>query len=208
MRIKRNFWEAAICSDRSMPVMDREDRRVMDNLREEYGKLARSLESALLSHAIRLCAGDVDWAKDVAQEALIKGYSAYRESRFGQDTNARAWLSRILVNVFINQYNRKRKWESGLDIEKLDPAAAPGIASSMEDLAFTGILEEPLQIALDALPEEQRICVLLIDIEQFEYSEAAKFLRVPVGTVRSRLARARLKLYSLLLPYAQSRRIV
>ncbi len=200
----------AVCSDRSMPVTDRQERQVMDNLREEYGKLARSLEQALLSHAVRLCSGDTDWAKDVAQEALIKGYSAFRESRFGQDTNARAWLSRILVNVFINQYNRKKKWESGLDIEKLDPGATTRTApaSSLEDLAFTGVLEEPLQVALDALPEEQRVCVLLIDIEQLEYSEAAKILSVPVGTVRSRLARARLKLYTLLLPYAKSRRLV
>jgi len=185
--------------------MDQESTPI-STARDEYGRLARSLETALLVHGLRLCGGDVDWAKDVVQEALVKGYSAYRDGGLGRDSNPKAWLLRILTNTFINQYNRKRKWESGLDIEKVDLAGPR--SASLEDLAFTGVLEEPLQSALDALPEEQRICVLLIDVEQFEYAEAAKLLNVPIGTVRSRLARARIKLYSLLLPYAQNRRLI
>jgi RNA polymerase sigma-70 factor, ECF subfamily len=180
--------------------------------RKEYSELAKKLEAALLTHALRMCSGDIDWAKDLAQEALIKGYGAYLQGNFGSGTNAKAWLLRILTNTYINQYNRKKKWESGLDINLLDTAEAPSKLknsySSPEDTVLLGVLDEPLQDALNALQEDQRICVVLIDIEQHEYAEAAEMLNVPVGTVRSRLARARLKLYTLLLPYAKNRRLV
>jgi RNA polymerase sigma-70 factor (ECF subfamily) len=180
--------------------------------RDEYSRLAKKLEGTLLTHALRMCAGDIDWARDLAQEALIKGYGAYLQGSFGRDTNAKAWLLRILTNTYINQYNRKKKWESGLDINLLNAAEAPaklkGTSTSPEDVALLGVLDEPLQNALNALQEDQRICVVLVDIEQNEYSEVAKMLDVPVGTVRSRLARARLKLYTSLLPYAKNRRLV
>jgi RNA polymerase sigma-70 factor (ECF subfamily) len=183
---------------------------VANNAREEFAVIARNLEPSLLSHAIRLCAGDTDWAKDVTQDALIRGYSSYLDGGFGKDSNPKAWLIRILTNVFINQYNRKKKWESGLDIEKLDNETVVAVTStgSPEDSMLEQAFDEPLQRALSALPEEQRICVLLIDVEGYEYAETAKLIGVPVGTVRSRLARARIKLYSLLLPYAQDRRLV
>jgi RNA polymerase sigma-70 factor (ECF subfamily) len=67
-------------------------------------------------------------------------------------------------------------------------------------------LDEPLERALAALPHEQRACVLLVDVEGWEYAEAAAALDIPIGTVRSRLARARRQLHALLFDYAQARR--
>jgi RNA polymerase sigma-70 factor (ECF subfamily) len=188
-----------------MAVMDRQTGG-MESARERFESMAKAAEPALMAYAVRLCSGDTDWAKDLAQESLVKGYVAFKSGQFTPDTNAKAWLARILTNTYINQYNRKRKWESGLDIEKLEPVHIS--TESAEHHALRDLLDEPLQQAIDALPEEQRLCVLLVDIEEFEYAEAAKALDIPVGTVRSRLARARLKLYTLLLPYAKERRLV
>jgi len=182
--------------------------------REQFAALAKSLQGELLCHANRMCSGDFDWAKDIVQETLVNGYAAFLDGKFAIGTNARAWLLRILTNQFINQYKRKKKWESELDVSIAEseggtvPFGIPRDQTSPEQQLMDTVLEEPLELALDALPAQQRMCVLLVDVEQLEYSEAANLLGVPVGTVRSRLARARLQLYTLLLPYAKSRRLV
>jgi RNA polymerase sigma-70 factor (ECF subfamily) len=176
--------------------------------REAYSALAKSLESDLLRHGLRLTNGDLDWAKDLAQDTIVAGYPIYLEGKLAAERNIRAWFLRVLTNRFINQYNRKRKWTSDSTVEDVDAQriSTDGPEVPGEALERT-LLDEPLENALAALPEEQRLCVLLVDIEEMEYAEAARLLEIPVGTVRSRLARARLRLYTLLLPYARSRRL-
>jgi len=176
-------------------------------VREQFARLAREHEAFLMQRATRLCNGDTDWAKDLVQDALISGYAAFREGQFVEGSFAKAWLARILTNRFINEYKRKKKWDSGVDFSLLEDKTS-GEADSPDSSLLASMLDKPLLAALNKLPEAQRLCVLFVDVEQLEYAEAARILEVPVGTVRSRLARARLELYKLLLPYARSRRII
>ncbi len=183
--------------------------------RAAFAKLARQHEAALMGAALRLCRGDHDWAQDLVQDSLVRGYLAFLAGRFREGTDARPWLLRILTNLFINEYHRRRKFESGPDLDTLTssgesgpvqthaaPQDVPGVA------LLAGTLDEELEQALAMLPEILRLCVLLVDVEGLEYTEAAQALNVPIGTVRSRLARGRMKLHDLLQGFACRRGIL
>lgn len=154
-----------------------------------------------------MCAGSEDTAQDLVQEALIRGYEAFLADRFMPGTNARAWLLRILTNLFINHYNRSKKWEASVDAEAAAEAVGARTTAGTSDgqperSLLESTLDEPLERALSALPDEFRLCVVLVDIEGLEYAEAAAIAGVPIGTVRSRLSRARLQLHKALYDYA------
>lgn len=183
--------------------------------RTAYSEIIRKVEPDLLRAARRMTAGQDDRAQDLVQDALIRGYEAFVQGRFQEGTNAKAWLMRILTNGFINDYNRNKKWDAGIDLDTYtsnSETAPVELQSAVEDRPDTAILEntldEPLELALAALPKEQRAVVVLVDIEGAEYADAAAALNVPIGTVRSRLARARLQLHALLYEYAHERRRV
>lgn len=178
--------------------------------RAQFGALARQHESDLLRLGRRLCGGDDDRAQDLVQDALVRGYEAYLGGRFQSGSSARAWLMRILTNLFINDYRRRTKWESGLDLDTLTASgeagpiqthAAEGDVPGVTLLA--GILDEELEAALGMLSDPLRLCVVLVDMEGLDYAEAARVLGVPIGTVRSRLSRARMRLEDLLSDYAR-----
>jgi len=178
--------------------------------RAAFGALARGHESDLLRLARRLCRGDDDRAQDLVQDALVRAYEAYIGGRFQPGGSARAWLMRILTNLFINDYRRRNKWESGLDLDALTASGEAGPAQTRaadSDVPgvtlLAGILDEELEKALAMLSEGLRLCVLLVDVEGLDYAEAASVLKVPVGTVRSRLSRARMRLEDLLSDYAR-----
>ncbi len=182
--------------------------------RKAYADIAHSCEGDLLRAARRLCSNE-DWAQDLVQDALVRGYEAFLEGRFQTGTNAKAWLVRILTNSFINDYRRKKKWEAPLDVDTLTCSGEVGPVSlrasendQPESALLTSTLDEPLERALAGLSEELRICVVLVDIEGMEYAEMARALEIPIGTVRSRLSRARLLLHSQLLGYAENIRRV
>jgi RNA polymerase sigma-70 factor (ECF subfamily) len=186
--------------------MGREERRAI------FAAVARENESALLRTARRLCCGDEDRAQDVVQEALVRGYDAFLRGQFTDGTNWRAWLTRIMTNNYINDYRRRRKWEADVDVETLTrggetgpsnthapPSEMPGVQLMSE------IMDEELEKALASLSEGLRLCVLLVDIEGLDYAETAAALDIPIGTVRSRLSRARLILHDRLVEYAKDR---
>jgi RNA polymerase sigma-70 factor (ECF subfamily) len=193
------------------------------DLRTRFLMLARRCEADLLRLARRLCKGGEDCAQDLAQETLVKAYEAFVSGNYqpaegnssDEGRNFRAWLLRIQSNRFINDYRRSKKWDAGVDVETLTaggeigpegtraaPADVPG-ATLLEET-----LDEPLERALARLPEGLRLCVLLVDVQGMEYAEAARILNIPVGTVRSRLARARYLLHQWLHDYAKERRIL
>jgi RNA polymerase sigma-70 factor (ECF subfamily) len=183
--------------------------------RAAYAELIRQHEATLLRAAWRLCNGREDVAQDLVQEALVRGYEAFLEGRFREGSNARAWLMRILTNGFLNDYRRRRRWMAEMDVDRLAAEGAPGMEAAQaapsqrpEAALMASTLEEPLERALCALSEELRVCVVLVDIEDFTYAETAEVLHIPVGTVRSRLSRARQQLYALLYDYARERRRV
>lgn len=183
--------------------------------RAEFGALARQYERDLLRLSHRLCRGDTDRAADLAQEALVRAYEAYQGGQFRSGTNPRPWLLRILTNLYINDHNRRKKWDAGIDIETLTssgdagpdsthaaPADIPGVTLLSETL------DEELERALDQLSEGLRLCVVLVDMQGMEYAEAAAALAIPIGTVRSRLARARMQLQDMLREFGRRRRLI
>src|SRR5262249_43960882 len=139
--------------------------------------------------------------QDLVQDALVRGYEAFVQGRFREGSNDRAWLFRILTNGFINE-SRRRARGAAINLETLTaggdvaPESLQARPEDQPELALmASLLEEPLERALAALSDEARLVVLLVDVEQLSYQEAAQALGVPVGTVRSRLSRARLQLH-------------
>ncbi len=184
--------------------------------RRAFGLLAREQEGNLLRAARRLCRGNDDWAQDLAQDALVRAYKAYSTGGYAEGAATPwPWLLRILTNLFINDYNRRRKWEAGVDLDTLTasgeggPAETHAAAGDVPGVALLAeTLDEELEQALGRLPEAMRLCVVLVDMEGLDYAEAARALGVPIGTVRSRLSRARLQLQDLLRDYARRRRLI
>jgi RNA polymerase sigma-70 factor (ECF subfamily) len=142
----------------------------------------------LTARAHRLC-GDRAMAEDIAQDTVE------RALRFGahyeRGTNLRAWALQILFRVFVTRWRRRRRERSALACLALDPSAwtAPGGFAPPD--AGPGALTRATQRTLDALPEGFRDVVVMIDLQQRTYREAARELGVPVGTVMSRLHRGR-----------------
>ena len=145
--------------------------------------------------------------------------TAYRMTRNAEDaedlvqeTYLKAWLFRILKNTFINEYRKRQAAPQESDFaafeesfeSELSPEAG-GRIKNPEEEALEISFDQDVQKALDALPPDYRMAVLLADIEGFSYKEVAEILEIPVGTVMSRLYRGRKLLEETMLKYARSR---
>jgi RNA polymerase sigma-70 factor (ECF subfamily) len=167
----------------------------------------------LYSAALRMTRNAAD-AEDLVQETYLRAYRGY--PRFEEGTNLRAWLYRILTNTFINSYRSKqrRPAESDLgDVEdlylyrRLGGLETSQRGRSAEDELMDLVTDTEIKDALEQLPEQFRIAVLLADVEQFSYKEIAEILDIPIGTVMSRLHRGRKALQKLLADFALERRL-
>jgi RNA polymerase sigma-70 factor (ECF subfamily) len=155
--------------------------------------------------ALRLTRRPED-ARDIVQDAYLRAFRTFDNFRSG--TNARAWLFKIVYSVFVNRWHKDRR-ESSVSIEELeerfprvlaieDPAALRGrLSARPRDWAGPEVDE-----ALRRLPEAFRSALLLVDVEELSYEEAAAALDCPVGTLRSRLFRARKALFVALREFA------
>jgi len=135
-------------------------------------------------------------AEDLVQDAFVKAMRA--RDQFNAGTNLKAWLFRILTNTFINKYRRGGLERSVLDGPDADPLADGWVSASTmrqlrdpETIALMPLVEDEIRRALDALPAEFRLAVILSDVEEFSYNEIAEIMGCPVGTVMSRLHRGR-----------------
>jgi RNA polymerase sigma-70 factor (ECF subfamily) len=147
-------------------------------------------------------------AEDLVQDTLLKAIRA--RDQYQPGTNLRAWLLKILRNTFISRYHRGQIERAALGTNFTDPVTDGWISSaSIEAMRDpeAGLLrpqlEQEIQRALDELPEEFRVVVLLADAEGFAYREIAETLGCPIGTVMSRLHRARRILKTQLLHHAR-----
>jgi RNA polymerase sigma-70 factor (ECF subfamily) len=163
---------------------------------------------ALLAVSSRLTRSSSE-AEDLVQDTLLKALRA--REHFATGSNMRAWLLRILTNTFINRYRRGGLERSVLDGPDADPLADGWIgASTMEAMrdpesrALRSLLEREIVSALDELPEEFRLAVVLSDVEELSYREIADIMGCPIGTVMSRLYRGRKLLKRRLYEHARS----
>ncbi len=147
-----------------------------------------------------------DDAKDLVQETFLKAYRFINS--YIEGTNAKAWLFKIMKNAFINDYRKKSKRPTKVDYEEVVTYQNSDSSSYVQyiDLRheiFQGMLGDEVAYALNSLPVDFKTVVLLCDIEGFTYEEMAKIIDIPIGTVRSRLHRARNMLKDKLKAYAQ-----
>jgi RNA polymerase sigma factor (sigma-70 family) len=151
---------------------------------------------------------DEDDANDLVQDTYLKAFRFI--ASFEQGTNSKAWLFRILKNSFINDYRKRSKEPSKVDYQEIEttynseetPDTEHTVdlrAESVQDL-----IGDEVANALNSLPVDFRTVIILCDIEGFTYEEMAKILDIPIGTVRSRLHRARNLLKDKLRSYAAS----
>jgi RNA polymerase sigma-70 factor, ECF subfamily len=163
---------------------------------------------AMFGAAYRLTRNPRD-AEDLVQEALLRAYRFW--DTFERDSNCKAWLLRIVTNTFINEYQRKKRSREILDSATAEQAATDGVLihenaeryhSPERVMAERGVSDD-VQRALEALPDDFRVAVVMCDMQGLSYKEIAEMMECPVGTVMSRLFRGRKLLAAALAGYAK-----
>lgn len=150
----------------------------------------------------RRLAGEDTLAEDLVQETMLKAFRSWHQYRPG--TNVRAWLLTILRHTFINQYRRAKRRAVEVDVTEIEPYTVFRDVrdADPEGHFFDTIVDDEVLRAIDALPDEFREALVLSDMEGLTYAEIANVTEVPVGTVKSRLFRARQALQRQLYDYA------
>ena len=168
---------------------------------------------SLYSAALRMTRNPSD-AEDLVQETYLKAYRGY--GGFEEGTNLKAWLYRILTNTYINQYRAKQRRPSETELDEVEDLylyrrlggiEAARASRSAEDELMDLFTEAEIKQAVEDLPENFRLAVLLADVEGFSYKEIAEILDIPIGTVMSRLHRGRKGLEKRLYDYAASHQL-
>lgn len=157
---------------------------------------------SLYGLALRLTGGDEARAQDLVQESVLKAYRSW--DRFEIGTNCRAWLMTILRNTFINQFRRQKARPTSVDFDQV--AERPGFEglfdADPEGEIFGRLIDDQVVAAIEELPEEFRVAIVLSDLEGLSYQEVSELMAIPVGTVKSRLFRARRRLQKRLYEFA------
>ncbi|MDH5602394.1 MAG: sigma-70 family RNA polymerase sigma factor [Cyclobacteriaceae bacterium] len=160
---------------------------------------------SMYNFAYRLTFNEDD-SKDLVQDTYLKAFR-FIES-FEKGTNAKAWLFRILKNSFINDFRKKSKEPSKLDYQEVETYynsddVDEKITTDLRAETVQDMIGDEISNALNSLDVDFRTVIILCDLEGFKYDEMAKILDVPIGTVRSRLHRARNLLKEKLTEYAR-----
>lgn len=196
--------------DVSVPATTLADMADQANFERDAMPLAPQLYGA----AVRMTRNPAN-AEDLVQETFLKAYRAY--GTFEEGTNLKAWLYRILTNTFINNYRRDTRRPQETDLGELEDLylfrrlareTSATSSTSAEDQLLEGLVEEDIKQAIESLPENFRMVVLLADLEGFSYKEIADILEIPIGTVMSRLHRGRKALQVALWDFAMKRGLV
>jgi RNA polymerase sigma-70 factor (ECF subfamily) len=179
--------------------------------RASFAELAMPFAPQLYSAALRMTRNAAD-AEDLVQETYFKAYRSF--NTFDEGTNLRAWLFRILTNTYINSYRARQRRPIETDLEDVEDfylyrrigAIEEALAArSAEDELIDLFTDDEVKQALEDLPENFRLPVLLADVEGFSYREIAEMLEIPIGTVMSRLHRGRKAMQKALYGFAAER---
>ena len=182
--------------------------------REDFTHDAMQHAPQLFSTAMRMTRNRSD-AEDLVQETFIKAWRSF--ATYQQGTNLRAWLFRIMTNTYINKYNaqQRKPTETELDdveelflYKRLGAVDQSQLSQSAEDQMLSLFTDDEVKKALEELPDQFRIPVLMSDVEGFSYKEIAEILEVPLGTVMSRLHRGRKAMQKMLYEYAKERGLI
>jgi RNA polymerase sigma-70 factor, ECF subfamily len=193
------------------------DKKKKQESPEELAERQRRFESEALPFldgmfgaAMRLTRNPAD-AEDLLQETFLRAFSAY--DSFEPGTNLKAWLYRILMNTYISSYRKQKRSPQTVSADETEEFSLyrhiiddGGTTPEAEVLAK--IPDEEVKQALEQLPEQFRVAVLLADVEGFSYKDIAEITDTSIGTVMSRLHRGRKALQKALWEYARERGMV
>jgi len=182
--------------------------------KEKFTADAMQYVPQLFSTALRMTRNRSD-AEDLVQETYIKGWRSFQT--FQEGTNLRAWLFRIMTNTYINKYNAQKRKGTEVELDdveelflykRLGSIDQSQLSSSAEDQMLDLFTDDEVKNALESLPEDFRIPVLLYDVDGFAYKEIAEMLEIPIGTVMSRLHRGRKAMQKMLYEYARDKGLI
>lgn len=193
MRIKEKFKKLFKQTEQDTKLGDQD----LEKKQKEFEQEAIPHMQFLYSFAYRMTGNEED-AKDLVQETYLKAFRFW--DQFEPGTNVRAWLFKIMKNSYINKYRKRIKEPNNkiADDESFETL-------DFQEHIFENIFEDEIIEALNKLPDEYRTIVILADIEEQTYEEIAKFLSIPIGTVRSRLHRGRKILRKELFEFAKKK---
>ena len=173
-----------------------------DDRRTQFEQEALPHLDALYGLALRLTGGDEARSEDLVQDAVLKAWRNWASFELG--TNCRAWLMTILRNTFITEFRRDRSRPNPVEFDEV-AERPPGdnlFEADPEGRIFERIIDREVIETIQGLPDDFRVPVVLADVEGLAYQEIADLLDIPVGTVKSRLFRARKRLQQELYAYA------
>lgn len=181
------------------PKSDRNARRLFEEIAYEH------LDS-MYSTALRLTQNQQD-SEDLVQDTYLKAYQFFH--RFEPGTNFKAWIFKILMNTFINRYHKKMRTPQSIQFEKVEYTVESDASPEEFYLLmknqerFKELFTDEVVLAVDQMPENYKVAVLLCDLEEFSYKEISDMLDIPIGTVMSRISRGRKFLQKALVDYAK-----
>lgn len=154
-----------------------------DKKREDFEHTAVPYFNTIYNSAYRMTGNKAD-AEDLVQDVFLSAYKSFHQ--FESGTNCRAWLFRILKNTFINKIKK-----AGREAKQVRELGSSAVREFNSSTPVDKGLDETIQNALNRLPEEFRVAIVLCDVEGFSYQEISEIMECPVGTVRSRISRGR-----------------
>jgi RNA polymerase sigma-70 factor (ECF subfamily) len=179
--------------------------RTENDMQYEFQTEAIPYQSALYNYALKIVRNSDD-AQDLVQDTYYKAYKSFHQFKSG--TNSKAWMFMILKNTFINNYRKLKREPSKVDYDNIENIYEEIKSNWTNDNNlnldfYQNLLDDDLSAALAKLPMKMKEVFLLCDLEGYSYEEIADIVKVPVGTVRSRLHRARKFLQEELFGYAK-----
>ena len=191
-----------------MKDYNNEDTVMVDNVIEnDFTNETLPHRDALFNYALKI-SGNTDDAQDLVQETYYKAYRHF--DKFQSGTNSKAWMFMILKNSFINNYRKSKREPYKLDYEQIqnfyeNVKSDRADENNLDKDFYNDLFDDELTEAIDQLPTKMREVFLLCDLEGYSYEETAELVGCPIGTVRSRLHRARHMLQENLFEYAKDK---